>query len=113
MELSITIVEVPSALGTWTPLYDTLTPPSRAVQQWHEKRGLLSFRAIYDPRSGFVETTHVRAWSVQVPAAPDRRPWILRALRRTARALTSAMYMLLFGPVRRSDVRSGGRLGSR
>lgn len=110
MELAITIVEVPSGLGTWTPLYATLTPPARAVQQWHEKKGLHSFRAIHNPRSGFVETTHVRAWSVRVPAAPRRRPWISRVLKRVARELTAMLHLLLFGPPRRSDVRSPGRL---
>lgn len=113
MTLTVTIVEVPSGQGSWKATYATFLAPAKAVQQWHERRDLHSLTATLNPRSGFVETPLVRAWSVRVPAAPERRPWVVRALRHLARALASALYLLLFGPTRRPDGRPSVRFEAR
>ena len=113
MKLAVTIVEVPSGQGSWKAIYATFLDPAKAVQQWHERRDLHSLTATLNPRSGFVETSLVRAWTVHVPAVPNRRPWIVRALKRFARSLASALHLLLFGPIRRPDGRPRVRFGAR
>jgi hypothetical protein len=113
MTLEITIVEVPHGQGAWKALYATFLSPTKAVQQWHERRDLRSLSAVLDPTSGFIESPLVRAWTVRVPATPKKRPWIVRALRRVARASASTLHLVLFGPLRRPDARVRGRLGAR
>lgn len=112
-KLAVTIVEVPSGQGSWEATYATFLPPTKAVQQWHERRDLHSLQATLNPRSGYVETPLVRAWTVHVPSVPDWRPWYTRALKKAARGLASALHLLLLGPVRRSDGRSRVRFGAR
>jgi hypothetical protein len=113
MKLAVTIVEVPSGQGSWKATYATFLEPAKAVQQWHERRDLHSLQASLNPRSGYIETPLVRAWTVQVPAVPDRRPWYARALKKLVRGLASALHLLLFSPVRRPDGRARVRFGAR
>lgn len=114
MTLELTIVEVPNDGGTWKALYATFLSPDKAVQQWHERRNLHSLGAILNPKSEFIETPLVRAWTVRVPAAPQKkRPWIVRALKLVVREVASAFHLVLFGPSRRPDVRVRGRFGAR